>query len=76
MAWKRHKAEEIVTKFRQLAVLTAQGRSVAVAVRSIGVTEVTYYRWRPEYGGRKGDLVKRPDELQAEKIAFAEPCQI
>jgi transposase-like protein len=66
MARKRHKAEEIVAKLRQVEVLTAQGRPVAEAVRSIGVTEVTYYRWRLEYGGLKGDQVKRLKELEAE----------
>ena len=66
MARKRHKAEEIVAKLRQIEVLTAQGRPVAEAVRSIGVTEVTYYRWRSEYGGLKGDQVKRLKELEAE----------
>ena len=30
---------------------TAQGGPVAEVIRSIGVTEVTYYRWRSEYGG-------------------------
>ena len=44
MPRKRHTPEEIVTKLRQVKVLTAQGRSVAEAIRSIGVTEVTYYR--------------------------------
>ena len=66
MARKRHKAEEVVAKLRQVEVLTAQGRPVAEAVRSIGVTEVTYYRWRSEYGGLKGDQVKRLKELEAE----------
>ena len=55
MPRKRHKAEEIVTKLRQVEVLTAQGKPVAEAIRSLGVTEVTYYRWRSEYGGLKGD---------------------
>ena len=41
MGKKRHKAEEIVAKLRQVEVLTAQGRPVVEAVRSIGVTEVT-----------------------------------
>jgi putative transposase len=63
---KRHKAEEIVAKLRQVEVLTSQGQPVAEAVRSIGVTEVTYYRWRSEYGGLKGDQVKRLKELEAE----------
>jgi putative transposase len=66
MARKRHTAEEIVAKLRQVDVLTAQGRPVAEAVRWIGVTEVTYYRWRSEYGGLKGDQVKRLKELEAE----------
>src|ERR1700712_5457469 len=66
MSRKRHKPEEIVTKLRQVEVLTAQGQTVAEAIRSIGVTEVTYYRWRQEYGGLKGDQVKRLRELEAE----------
>ena len=66
MAGKRHKPEEIVAKLRQVDVLTSQGRSVAEAVRSIGVTEVTYYRWRQEYGGLKSDQVKRLKELETE----------
>jgi putative transposase len=66
MARKRHSAEEIVGKLRQGDVLLAQGKPVADAVRAIGVTEVTYYRWRNEYGGLKGDQVKRLKDLKAE----------
>lgn len=66
MARKRHTAEEIVSKLRQVDVLMAQGRQVADAVRAIGITEVTYYRWRKEYGGLKGDQVKRLKELETE----------
>jgi putative transposase len=66
MPRKRHSAEEIVAKLRQVDVLAAQGRPVAEAIRSIGVTEVTYYRWRNEYGGLKGDQVKRLKELETE----------
>jgi putative transposase len=66
MSRKRHTAEEMVAKLRQVEVLTAQGRPVAEAIRSIGVTEVTYYRWRQEYGGLKGDQVRRLKELEAE----------
>lgn len=66
MVRKRHTAEEIVAKLRQVDVLMAQGKPVADAVRAIGVTEVTYYRWRNEYGGLKGDQVKRLKELESE----------
>jgi ACT domain-containing protein len=57
MAAKRRKAEEIVTKLRQVDVLNAQRKSMAEAMRSIDVTKVTYYRWRTNTGpeGRSGE---------------------
>src|SRR5215208_4872078 len=63
---KTHTPEEIVAKLRQVEVLAAQGKAVAEAVRSIGVTEQTYYRWRAEFGGLKLDQVKRLKELERE----------
>jgi transposase-like protein len=66
MPRKRHKPEEIVAKLRQVDVLASQGQSVADAVRAIGVTEVTYYRWRQEYGGLKSDQVRKLKDLEAE----------
>jgi hypothetical protein len=66
MPKKRHKPEGIIAKLRQVDVLTSQGQSVAEAVRSIWVTEVTYYRWRQEYGGLKVEQVKRMKELELE----------
>ena len=64
MPRKSYKPEEIVAKLRQVDVLTAQGRGVAEAIRSIGVSEVTYYRWRQEFGGLKSDQIKRLKELE------------
>ena len=49
MAGKRDKPEEIVAKLRQVEVLQGQGQSIADAVRQIGVTQQTYYRWRKHY---------------------------
>lgn len=66
MPQKKHKPEEIVAKLRQVDVFLSQGRSVGEAVRSIGVTQFTYYRWRKEFGGLKGDQVKRLKELEKE----------
>jgi hypothetical protein len=43
MANKRPKPEEIVTKLRQVEVLTGQGMPRLDAIRQIGVTEQTYY---------------------------------
>jgi transposase-like protein len=63
---KAHTPEETVAKLRQVEVLVGQGKTVAEAVRAIGVTEPTYYRWRTECGGLKLDEVKRLKELERE----------
>jgi len=66
MPQKKNKPEEIVAKLRQVDILLSQGKSVGEAVRTIGVTQFTYYRWRKEFGGLKGDQVKRLKELEKE----------
>jgi len=66
MGKKRHSPEEIVSKLRQVDVLVAQGTPVVDAIRAIGVTEVTYYSWRQEYGGLKSDQIKRIKALETE----------
>jgi transposase len=71
MTSKKHKPEEVVAKLRQVDVLVSQGQTVAEAIRAIEVTEVTYYRWRREFGGLKSDQVKRLKELEAENARLA-----
>ena len=66
MAGKRDKPEEIVLKLWQVEVLQGQGSSIAEAVRQIGVTQPTYYRWRKDYGGMSRDQLKRLKELETE----------
>ena len=66
MAGKREKPEEIVSKLRQVEVLQGQGMTIAEAVRQIGVTQQTYYRWRELYGGMGRDQLKRLKELEKE----------
>jgi putative transposase len=58
MARKRYKPEEIVAKLRQVNMVDA--------IRQIGVSEVTYYRWRQEFGGLKIEQVKRLKDLELE----------
>ena len=41
-------------------------RSWNSALRQIGVSEVTYYRWRQEFGGLKIEQIKRLKELELE----------
>ena len=66
MANKVHKPEEIVSKLRQVDVLHSQGITMADAIRQISVSEVTFYRWRKEYGGLKADQLKRRKALEKE----------
>jgi putative transposase len=46
-------------------MLVSQGTSMADAIRQIGVSEVTFYRWQ-EFGGLKADQVKRLKDLETE----------
>ncbi len=66
MGVKRYKPEEIISKLREAEVLLAEGISVGEVVRLLGVTQVTYYRWRKEYGGMKIDQAKRLKDLEKE----------
>ena len=66
MGVKRCKPEEIISKLREAEVLLAEGISVGEVVRRLGVTQVTYYRWRKEYGGMKIDQAKRLKDLEKE----------
>ena len=66
MAGKREQPEEIVSKLRQVEVLQGQGMTIAEAVRQIGVTQQTFYRWRKLYGGMGRSQLKRLKELEKE----------
>lgn len=63
---KRSKPEEIIGKLREVEVRLNQGETTGQAVRAIGVTEQTYYRWRKEYGGMGVDQARRLKDLEKE----------
>ena len=66
MARRRYKPEEIIAKLREAEILLGQGMKVAEVVRELGIHEVTYYRWRKEYGGMRVNQMKRLKELEQE----------
>ena len=66
MPKKSFSPEQIIAKLRQIEVLVAQGKSVAVACKEAEISEQTYYRWRKEYGGLKVEQAKRLKELEKE----------
>jgi putative transposase len=51
MAKKRYRPEEIIGKLREADVLLSQGKKVVEVIKALGITDITYYRWRQEYGG-------------------------
>jgi putative transposase len=68
MAKRNYTAEQIISKLREVEVKISQGIKVAEAIRSIEVSEQTYYRWRKEYGGMRTDQAKRMKEVEKENI--------
>jgi putative transposase len=63
---KIHKTQEILAKLRHVEKLAASGRRISDCVPEIGVTEVTYYRWRNRYDGLENHLAEHMAELKAE----------
>lgn len=66
MKRKKYTPEQIVDHLRKVEALSAQGSTVAEAVKKLGITEQTYYRWKKQYGGMDRDHVKRLKELEQE----------
>jgi len=66
MPRKRYTTEQIIRLLREAEVLIANGANTQQAVRQIGVSEYTYYRWRKKYGGMKVDEAKRLKALEQE----------
>ena len=66
MRKKEFTPEQIINMLREAEVLLSQGATAAEAVRKLGITEQTYYRWRREYGGMRVEQAKRLKELERE----------
>jgi putative transposase len=66
MPRRGHPPEQSLNKLRQVEVSVANGKTVALSVREIGVTEQTYYRWRTEYRGPSLDQTKKLKRLEKE----------
>jgi transposase-like protein len=66
MGRKRHSESEIINLLRRVEVLSSQGKAMDLAIREIGVSEQTYYRWRKEYGGIGTEQVRKLKDLERE----------
>ena len=63
---KPEQAEQIIPKLGEVEVELGRGKTVAEAVKKIGVTEQTYYRWKKKFGGLRIDQAKKLKELEKE----------
>ena len=59
MGRKNYTAEQIIKKLREAEVLVNQGKRVEEICRKLGVSDVTYYSWRKEYGVMQVEQAKR-----------------
>jgi len=66
MATKQYSMEQIVTKLREMDKLLGQGMSIVQACKKIGISDVTYFRWRQRYGALKEDEAHRLRALEQE----------
>jgi putative transposase len=68
MRRKRHSPEQIVRKLREAEADLSSGMSIESVCKKLQISEATYHRWKSEYGGLKGEEVKRMKELEKENL--------
>jgi putative transposase len=66
MAKKGYTPEQIINNLREAEVLLSQGATLSIVLKKIGVSDVTYYRWRREYGGMRVEQAQRLKHLEQE----------
>ena len=68
MPRRKYSPDQIISKSREVEVALAQGSTVSLAARGTAATDLTYYRWRPEYGGHNIHQARRLKELEKENL--------
>ena len=61
-----HTPEQIVRKLREADRMLGEVQPMVEVGKHLEITELTYYRWRNQYGGMKADDAKRLKELERE----------
>jgi putative transposase len=59
---KRFAVEQIVAALKQVEL----GMPIADLTRRLGISDVTYYRWKKQYAGMESDQVRELKQLQDE----------
>ena len=66
MKRRRHTPEQVVRKLREAERMLAEGKTIPEVAKELEVSEHTFHRWRAQYGGMRGNDVKRLKELERE----------
>ena len=66
MPRRTYTPDQIIGKLREAELLINKGLSAREAIRKIGVSEYTYYRWRREYGGMGIEQARKLKKLEKE----------
>jgi putative transposase len=62
----KHSPDQIISKLRKADELQGAGKSAEDIAKALGVTVVTYYRWRRQFSGVDHSEAKRLRELDKE----------
>ncbi|MFV3128227.1 transposase [Niveispirillum sp. KHB5.9] len=66
MTKRRYTAAEVEQKLVLADALLNEGYKIVDIARELGVTRVTYYRWRQDQAGEKPAMVRRLEQLERE----------
>ena len=66
MKGKKHTPEQIIRKLREAEMMIAAGKAIGQVAQALAISEQTFHRWRNQYGGMKGEEMKRLKELEQE----------
>ena len=67
---KRHTPNQVIRKLREAELMLGEGKSIAEVAKVLEVSEVTFHRWRNQYGGMKAEDAKRLKELEKENVSL------
>ena len=63
---KRRTPEQVIAHLREADGMLSSGQTIGQVCQRLSVSEQTYHRWRTQYGGMKGDAMKRLKKLEEE----------
>ena len=70
MKAKRHTPNQVIRKLREAELMLGEGKSIPEVAKALEVSEVTFHRWRKQYGGMRAEDAKRLKVLERENVSL------